>query len=56
MFNDLRPDQRIIFYSFGELVYAGKFENVPNELMNELSMADFYLLDALEDYDVIAVY
>lgn len=56
MFNDLRPDQSIIFYLSGTIAFTGMFGDVPDELMNELSMADFYLLNALEDYDIIAVY
>lgn len=51
MFSDLRNDQRIIVYVGGKLTYNGLVEN----LDVNISCADFYLLDNVEDADVIAI-
>lgn len=51
MFNDLRNDQRIIVYVNGKLAYNGLVEN----LDVDISCADFYLLDNVEEADIIAI-
>lgn len=56
MFNDLRPEQTIIVYDESGVIYEGRFGDITDDdLMSELSMADFYLLDKVEDYEIIAI-
>lgn len=55
MFDDLQPDQRIIGYDESGIFYEGRFGDADEDTLKELSMADFYLLDKIEDFDVIAI-
>lgn len=63
MFNDLNDEQRIIIYAYIPMfqsvseIYNGKVGNMPEDLhnMDKLKSADFYLLDGVEQADVIAI-
>lgn len=60
MFDDIRDEQTITVYNTrldeGErCLYEGKVGDMSDEIRSRLRMADFYLLDEVEDYDIIAI-
>lgn len=58
MYNDLQDEQTIIVYENGLQIYSGTVGDMPGNIRNSRAFAgaDFYLLDAVEDAEILAVY
>ena len=60
MENDLRDEQTIIVYDThpdeeGRHFYEGTVGDMSDELRSRLSVASFYLLNDVEEYDILAI-
>ena len=60
MENDLRDEQTIVIYDAqaeegGRYLYEGRVGDMSDELRSRLDAASFYLLSAVEEYDVLAI-
>lgn len=60
MWNDLNDEQMIIVINTwpeegDRYLYEGKVGDMSHEIRSRLRMADFYLLDKEEEYDIIAI-
>lgn len=52
MENDIKPDDRVIIYNGFVLLYCGPWKDFE---WKEHLHADFYLLNDVEEYDILAV-
>ena len=60
MENDLRDEQMIMVINTwpkegDRYLYEGKVGDMSDEMRSRLRIADFYLLDEEEEYDIIAI-
>ena len=60
MWNDIRNSQSIIVYNMmsdqdDKCIYRGRVGGMRDKLRELLSTATFYLLNDVEEYDVIAI-
>lgn len=63
MYNDLQDEQTIILIGYSPMfhynvkLYGGKVGDMPENLRNDDSFknASFYLLNDVEDYDILAI-
>lgn len=51
----IRVDQKVIVYVGGKEVYSGTWGDAPEDVKALYDACDWYLLDSIEQYDIIMV-
>lgn len=52
---DIRDEQKVIAYVGGKEVYSGTWRDAPEDVKALDGACDWYILDSIEQYDIIMV-